>query len=755
MKRLKQLRIIIPILLITALLLPQAAFAAQTISPYASSIKIVNNAAGTPDTITVTDLNVADIVKIYADPTTTTTIGTGTVAASTSTVVVSITQLGVISGTVFVSVTTSPNSESKRTSKTYAAEPQTSALDSAQITVTNNPTGNADSVDFVNLTSGDFIKVYSSPTDTTTIGTGTVGAGQSSISISISQLGAAAGSIYASRTTNPTVESIRTVKSYSAEAATSSISPSDITVTNLSTGTSDIIVVRNVQNADIIKVYATKTDSTPIATVTATTTTATLSVSQLGTASGSVYVTLTRGTMVESSRISKTYAAETASSTPQNNIDIVNNNTGTNDVITIDNLNPTDIIRVYATKTSTPALATITANKNLLPPFLNWTLHANSSITASYGLRLVATAGSQLSYYDVPVLPSQSYAFQITNSNSGTVNVKTLDSAGATITTKLTTTTAAPTVIFTTESNASYIRVELTSTAAGTFNWSNPQVELGSATSTYEDQAMTTTKNIIPQFSKWTSLHVNTTISSPYNLKLTASAAGQSSYVRVRVTPSTQYTYSLTHNGLVSITSLSSSLTTLTSHYTNTTAQSGTFTTPVGAAYVNFLITNVASGSFTFTEPQLEAGVVATNFETLATPLVTGSVKISQLGTTAGSVYITITTPGTLESKRVVKSYSAESATDGPSLKSIKITNNKIGTNDNIAVYGLAVGDVIKVYSSKIITSTMATATVGAGTTVGTISISQLGTTSGTLYLTVTTNGKTESNRTARSYAAE
>jgi hypothetical protein len=151
----------------------------------------------------------------------------------------------------------------------------------------------------------------------------------------------------------------------------------------------------------------------------------------------------------------------------------------------------------------------------------------------------------------------------------------------------------------------------------------------------------------------------------------------------------------------------------------------------------------------------LEAGVVATNFETLATPLVTGSVKISQLGTTAGSVYITITTPGTLESKRVVKSYSAESATDGPSLKSIKITNNKIGTNDNIAVYGLAVGDVIKVYSSKIITSTMATATVGAGTTVGTISISQLGTTSGTLYLTVTTNGKTESNRTARSYAAE
>jgi hypothetical protein len=567
-------------------------------------------------------------------------------------------------------------------------------------------------------------------------------------------LGTTAGVIHITRQAGSSKESIRTTRSYAAEAATPFIESSDITITNNVTGIPDTIVVRNVKSSDNIKVYATRTDSTPIATTTATDTTAALSVNQLGQTAGSVFVSITRGTMAESSRTSRGYAAESASTLPQNKIDVINND-GSSDMIIIDNLNPTDIIRVYPNKTDPTPIAITTANKNLLPTFWNWTHPSNAIVTANYALTLNASGAGQVSVYDLPVLPSQNYAFQITNSNSGNVSVKTMTSTKATIATKLNTTNTTPTASITTESNATYIRIELSSTAAGTYNWSNPQIELGSSTSTFEEQATIVTKNLIPPFSKWTSLHVNTTISSDYNLKLTASAGSQSSYVRVRVSPATQYTFSASHNGLISIASVSAASATLATHINMVAAQSGTFTTDPSAAYVDYIVTNPASGNFVFTQPQLEQGAVATSFEPYATPRVKGSLTIPQIGSAAGTVYITITSPGSLESKRVVRSFGAESPTEAPSGNSIRIMNNKVGTNDTITVLGLSAGDVVNVYTSKIINTTLATTTVSSGSSIATLSLEQLGIESGTVYISVTTPGKTESSRTAKMYTAE
>lgn len=745
-------------LLAVVVLIPSAAFAAQTVAPTAASIKVVNN-AGTSDTVTVTDLNVGDVVKVYANPSTTTTIGTGTVPNGTSTVVISIAQLGTGAGTIYVTVTSNPHGESQRISKTYAAEPASPGLDGAQITVTNNPTGTTDTVHVENVNPGDQIRVYEGASNVM-MGINTVSGGQTSVTVYVPQLNltsspGGAGVVHVTRKSGALGESVRTTKSYAAESATPFIESSDITITNNVTGIPDTIVVRNVQVSDIIKVYATKTEGTPLATTTATTSIATLSIDQLGNAGGSVFVSVTRGFMAESVRTSKSFAAESTSTLPQNKIDVINNNNGSSDLIIIDNLKPTDVIRVYANKTDPNPVAMTTANKNLVPPFRDWTLYTNTAITGNYGVTLTASGGGERSYYDLPILPLQNYAFQITNSNGGTVTVTTLTNTKTAITNKLTSTTSAPSATFTTESNAAYVRIELTSTAAGTYNWSNPQVELGSSVSTFEEQTTITTKNLLPPYSKWTSRHVNTSISSDYNLKLTASAAGQSSYVRVRVSPSTQYSFSASHNGQVTIASVSAAGGTLATHINAVSAQSGTFTTDANAAYVDFIVSNHASGDFLFTQPQLELGAVATSFEPYATPFVKGSVTIPQIGSAAGAVYITITSPGSLESKRVMRSFGAESPTNAPSANSIRILNNKVGTIDVITVLGLAPGDVVKVYSSKIINTTMATETSLSGNSFLSIQIPQLGIESGTVYVSITSVGKTESARTAKTYLAE
>lgn len=750
----KRSKFILSIFLVIAMIAPQLAYAAQSTAPYVSTIKVINNQTGTPDTVTVSDLFEGDIVKVYANPSTTATIGTGTVAVGTSTVVISISQLGTAAGTVYVTVTSGTDSQSNRTPKSYAAEPASTFLDAAQIAITNNPTGTADIVDVVNLAVGDVIRVYNSPSDSTVIGTATVASGQTSVSISIAQIGAKSGTLYLTRVTGSAQESSRVSKSYRAETATPALITADIVVTNFTTGTSDTIVVRNVQSGDVIKVYATDRDSTAIATKTATSTSETLTVSQLGKNAGQVFVTLTRGTMAESSRVAKAYNSETASTVPMNNIKIVNN-VGTADTVTIANLNPTDIIRIYANKTTTTPMAIGTANKNLLPQVSNWTLHANASSTSNYGLRLVATAAGQLSYYDVPVLGSQSYAFQVTNTNAGTVNVRTLDASKNVIASKLSTTVASPTATFTTESTAAYIRVEFTSTAAGTFNWSNAQVELGSSVTSFEEQETRATKNMLPPVSQWTSLHVNTKVLSNYKLKLTATAANQRSYVRVKASPSTLYSFSAQHDGQVTISSISSAGATLATHINASSAQSGSFTTSASTAYIEFAVTNGASGTFTFTNMMLETGGTATKFEPMAMPKVNGFVSVAQIGAAAGTIYITITSPGSLESARMVKNFNAEAASTPLNIKAITVKNNKVGTNDTVTVTGLTAGDVIKIYRTKLTSTVLSTSTVAAGANTTTISIAQLGQTKGTIFVTVTNSGKRESVRVSKSYLAE
>ncbi|WP_054750382.1 hypothetical protein, partial [Ruminiclostridium josui] len=138
---------------------------------------------------------------------------------------------------------------------------------------------------------------------------------------------------------------------------------------------------------------------------------------------------------------------------------------------------------------------------------------------------------------------------------------------------------------------------------------------------------------------------------------------------------------------------------------------------------------------------------------TVATGKTEATVSITQLGTEAGKVYVTVTSAGKLESTRTEVSYAAEEVTSDPNADKVLAINNT--GNDLVVVYGLASGDVVNIYDVEEGGKAIATSTVAANQSQVVITISQLGQAGGTFYFTVTNSGKRESKRIAVTFAAE
>jgi len=101
----------------------------------------------------------------------------------------------------------------------FALEPST-ALDAANITVTNNNGDTKDTVKVTGLAAGDVVNVYDAATEGTKLGAGTVAAEATEVTIELAaDLGDGAGSIFATVTNDGKAESARTEKAYAAEAA--------------------------------------------------------------------------------------------------------------------------------------------------------------------------------------------------------------------------------------------------------------------------------------------------------------------------------------------------------------------------------------------------------------------------------------------------------------------------------------------------------------------------------------------------------
>ncbi|MED0952748.1 hypothetical protein P4T70_32530, partial [Bacillus mobilis] len=127
------------------------------------------------------------------------------------------------------------------------------------------------------------------------------------------------------------------------------------------------------------------------------------------------------------------------------------------------------------------------------------------------------------------------------------------------------------------------------------------------------------------------------------------------------------------------------------------------------------------------------------------------------LVSTGGTVYVTVTKPNKDESKRVTVKYGAEPTTVAPAVEKITVSNNKVGAEDTITVSELKKGDIVRVYEASkggeaIVTSE---AVAGEAKEVTIKKADLLKVTGGTVYVSVQGVNELESTRVAVKYESE
>jgi len=282
-----------------------AAYAAsvtlQTSPISASKVKLENN-KGKDDKISVSGLVKGDVIKVYNASSKGQVIAQNT--AGSSTLTLSVKQIGLKSGKVYISVTKAGMTESSRVGISYTGE-QSDPLKVSQVKVYNNK-GKTDAVNISGVSKGDTIKVYNASSKGKLLATKQVTG--TSGSISIKQLGTKSGKVYVTITKSGMKESGRTAVSYKGEQTTA-LKSSQIKVTN-NKKKNDTIVVKGIAKGDTIKVYNASKNWKLLASGTSKGTSSTLTVKQLGTKSGKVYITITKSGMTESSRTSVSFKKE-------------------------------------------------------------------------------------------------------------------------------------------------------------------------------------------------------------------------------------------------------------------------------------------------------------------------------------------------------------------------------------------------------------------------------------------------------------
>jgi hypothetical protein len=125
-------------------------------------------------------------------------------------------------------------------------------------------------------------------------------------------------------------------------------------------------------------------------------------------------------------------------------------------------------------------------HENSLPPFTEWTLHANAKVKSAYEVELNADNTYNVSSVKINVNASTEYTFSSVASSGLNYEIDEYDSNDTNISND-TITKSSSSKTFTTMANTSYIGVRFynSSAVAGTFTFTNPQLELGDTASSF------------------------------------------------------------------------------------------------------------------------------------------------------------------------------------------------------------------------------------------------------------------------------
>ena len=275
----------------------------QSITPTLSASKItVKNNYGKNDTVTVSGIQKGNQIKVY-DKSKGGKLLASQKSAGTSTTL-SIKQLGQKAGKVYVTNTQSGSLVSSRTAVSYKAEPS-APLKTTQVKITNNRTSK-DIIKVSSIKKGDTIKVYGKASGGKLLvskkATGT------SLNLTVKQLSQKAGKVYISVTKTGLLESSRVGVSYKAEPS-APLKASQLKIKN-NKGKSDTITVKSIKKGDTIKVYNKASGGKLLVSKKSAGTSTTLSVKQLGKKVGTVYISVTKSGLLESSKIKMSFKKE-------------------------------------------------------------------------------------------------------------------------------------------------------------------------------------------------------------------------------------------------------------------------------------------------------------------------------------------------------------------------------------------------------------------------------------------------------------
>jgi hypothetical protein len=752
--------------------------ATQASSVNTTDVTISNN-ANIADTIMVTGLNPGDTIKVYRDSFSSTVIGKATVPSGSTFVTVSVPQLGVNKGSIYLSVTNPGKLESTRVAKTYEAEPESIAPLANDITVINGPKSGI--VKVINLQPGDTIKVYKDENKTRLLGSAVVAADSGEVSVNTSAFAQTSGDIYISLTSLGKRESTATKVTFTGIAGSTAPLPNEITVVN-NGSMPDTVTVDNLEAGDVVNVYRDKTSTRVLGTaiVAAGQTTAAVAITQLGQASGKVYVSVISPGRNESERVEKAYDGEAKTTAPSENAIFVTNNSKAQDTISVENLQPGDVVKVYRDITSTKPIATATVTADKSDVILNV---GQLSLIKKEIYITVTSPGKQesdkttkdysdevetdpLSVLDIavtnnPVIPDTVVVENLQPGETIKVyrvgEVKVLGSA--TVATGRTTATVSIPQL-----GKGGGSIDVTVTTPGCSESAPVTVDyIGeSSTSAPKDDQITVQNNAYPGDTVTVTGLKEGSIVKLYRFgstKLlgTATVAAGSSEATVTVQQLgediTKIDITVTAPGM-------GESDIVTKVYENEQALKA------GKLSDEFItITNNASIADTVLVENLKAGDVIKVYNNdlreklLGTATVQAGknstlVNIPQIGTLDGKVYVTVTSLGTTESDATEKTYGAEATTDNLSVDDITITNNT-GASDTVSIDNLNAKDIVKVYSDEKRSKVLGTATVATGKTNALVTIPQIGQEEGMLFVTVTSPGMAESQGIGKWFAAE
>lgn len=322
----------------------------------------VENNVGKPDTVLIRDLYAKDVIKVYEDPDKRILLGTGKTGKDGN-LLVNLTKQ-IRTNVIYVSVTSDNMQESEVVEVEVGIEGVTDDLTDITFTVQNN-SGSPDTVTANGLTAKDVVKVYLDKEKKTLLGNATASKDGQLVVKLTSQLKERTKNIYVTVTNYNKKESKVIELAVNSEEDTQMLNLDDVKVQNNAVNP-DLVIVKWVQAKATVKVYADKDQKTVLGTAKASKEgelVIKLS-SQLSEKTKSVYVTLTEENKRESKVLAVDINEEQESPMLKEEDVLVQNNSGTPDIVIIKKLHSKDTIKIYADKEKKNLLGTAKASKD-------------------------------------------------------------------------------------------------------------------------------------------------------------------------------------------------------------------------------------------------------------------------------------------------------------------------------------------------------------------------------------------------------